>query len=411
MSDRPRALLPVLLVQFIGALSISLVLPFLVFVVRDAGGNGLAYGVMGAIYPATQMIGAPLLGRWSDRVGRRTVLTVTQAGTLVSWIGFLAAMLAPRVVFADGTPIGVLTLPLLGLFLARALDGLTGGNVAVANAVVADISRDDDRSSNFGRMGVASNLGFIVGPMLAGLLGSTALGNALPVMAAIVVAAVGLVLIRTRLPETRHRDENGDDDDRSLGLVEALRLPGAKLLLPLYFVIFLAFNVFYTAFPVHAAETLQWSPTRMGFFFAVLSGVMVLVQGPLLSWIAPRIAAAYLILGGNALLAAAFACLITGEPALTWACAVLFALGNGLMWPSYLAVLSTVGGSRYQGAIQGHASSMGSAAAIAGLLLGGVLYDALGPTTFAVPSVVILLAGLLSGRISHETAPEAEAGA
>lgn len=260
-------------------------------------------------------------------------------------------------------------------------------------------------------MGVASNLGFIVGPMFAGLLGGTALGNKLPVMATIVVAAVGLVLIRTRLPETRHRRDDDDDQDDSLGLVQALGLPGAKVLLPLYFVVFLAFNVFYTAFPVHAAETLEWSPVRMGIFFAVLSGAMVLVQGPLLSWIAPKVAAAYLIVGGNALLAAAFACLISGQPVLTWVCAVLFALGNGLMWPSYLAVLSTLGGSRYQGAIQGHASSMGSAAAIAGLLLGGVLYDALGPTTFVVPSVVILLAGMLSGRISHTTAPEAEAEA
>lgn len=404
MTARPAALLPVLMVQFIGAFGVSLVLPFLVFVVRDLGGNGLAYGILGAVYPATQMIGAPLLGRWSDRVGRRRVLAVTQTGTMLSWALFLAAMLAPRVELG-ATPLGLLTLPLVGLFVARAVDGLTGGNIAVANAVVADISDASNRSTHFGRMGVASNLGFIVGPMLAGLLGGTALGAKLPVACAVGVAAVGLALILFRLPETRRR--TSFDDEPALGLVAALRLPGAAFLLPLVFVIFLAFNVFYTAFPVHAAESLGWSPARMGLFFAVLSGFMVLVQGPLLSRIAPRVPAAHLVAGGNVLLAGAFLCLTAGRSELTWLCAVLFALGNGLMWPSYLSVLSTIGGARFQGAIQGHAASMGSAASVAGLLLGGWLYDAAGPATFFVPFAVILFAGLVSGRVCHEQAPEA----
>lgn len=81
------------------------------------------------------------------------------------------------------------------------------------------------------------------------------------------------------------------------------------------------------------------------------------------------------------------------------------------MWPSYLAVLSTIGGTRYQGAIQGHAASMGSAASIAGLLLGGLLYDRAGTSTFFVPFVVILVAGLVSGRICRQAAPEATARA
>ena len=410
MRSRHPALLPVLSVQFIGAFGVSLVLPFLIFVVRDLGGNGLAYGILGAMYPATQMIGAPWLGRLSDRIGRRPVLAITQSGTMLSWLLFLGAMTMPRVELLQ-MPLGLLTVPLIGLFVARALDGLTGGNIAVANAVVADVSGDADRSTNFGRMGVAQNLGFIAGPMLAGLLGGTALGAKLPVMSAVGVAAIGLALIWFRLPETRHRGESVEESVPDLGLREALRLPGAALLLPLYFVIFLAFNVFYTAFPVHAAEALDWTPSRMGLFFAVLSGMMVLVQGPLLARIAPRVPAAVLVAGGNVLLAGAFLCLTTGRSDLTWVCAALFALGNGLMWPSYLAVLSTIGGSRYQGAIQGHAASMGSAAAIAGLLLGGVLYDVSGPATFFVPSTVILLAGLVSGRVCHERAPEASSHA
>ena len=85
-------LFPVLLVNFIGTLGFSIVLPFLVFVVLRFGGNALVYGIVGATYPALQMVGAPILGRWSDRYGRRRILLISQAGTLVSWVLFAVAL-------------------------------------------------------------------------------------------------------------------------------------------------------------------------------------------------------------------------------------------------------------------------------------------------------------------------------
>jgi MFS family permease len=408
--SRSVALPPVLLVQFIGALGLSLVLPFLVFLVLRFGGNGLIYGLLGATYPACQMIGAPWLGTWSDRRGRRPVLLLSQAGTLLSWILFLVALHLPEqprlVLTPPGTESFLLTLPLVGLFIARALDGLTGGNISVAQAVVADVSKPAERSRNFGRLAAASSLGFIVGPALAGLLGGTRFGASVPVAVAILVSLVALSALSLRLPET-HRpaqetSRTAESHPRRHGLKDVLQLPGARLLLILYFVIFLAFNVFYTAFPVHAATALGWSPARLGVFFAVLSGLMVLVQGPVLARVAPRVSAPLLVAGGNLLLAGAFACLTLPGVQFTWICAILFALGNGLMWPTYLSVLAAVGGSEMQGAVQGHAASMGSAAAIVGLVVGGVLYDGLGAGAFWISSAVIATAGLLSGRICSQ---------
>jgi MFS family permease len=175
------------------------------------------------------------------------------------------------------------------------------------------------------------------------------------------------------------------------------------LLFGLYFVIFLAFNVFYTAFPVHAATLLEWNPARLGVFFAVLSGSMILAQGPLLSWLAPRLGPAYRVAGGNLVLAGAFASLTLVDERFTWLCAALFALGNGIMWPSFLTVLSSVGGKELQGSVQGYATSMGSAASIVGMIVGGVLYDAMGADAFWVSTVVITVAGLLSGRICQQS--------
>src|SRR5215217_9397452 len=129
-------LYPLLLINFIGTLGFSIVLPFLVFLVIDFGGNAIVYGILAAMYPAFQLIGAPILGRWSDIYGRKKVLLISHGGTLVGWIIFLFAFFLPdeNLFSINSLLVGtfVITLPLVILFIARALDGITGGNVSVA---------------------------------------------------------------------------------------------------------------------------------------------------------------------------------------------------------------------------------------------------------------------------------------
>ena len=123
-------LYPILSVNFIGTLGFSIVLPFLVFLVTRFGGNALVYGLMGATYSLFQLIGAPILGRWSDTYGRRKILLLSQAGTFLSWAIFLGALFLPVTTLTrvESTALGsfAVTLPLMALFFARALDGLTG---------------------------------------------------------------------------------------------------------------------------------------------------------------------------------------------------------------------------------------------------------------------------------------------
>ena len=196
--ERQSQLFPILLVNFIGTLGFSIVLPFLVFLVRDFGGNAIAYGILGATYSAFQLIGAPILGKWSDVYGRKKILLLSNAGTLIGWIFFLVALFLPVEKFTlDNALLGtfVISLPLLVLFLARAIDGITGGNISVANAYLADISSNENRSRNFGKMAVSQNLGFIVGPALAGILGGTIYGAILPVSAALILSLVTIIVI------------------------------------------------------------------------------------------------------------------------------------------------------------------------------------------------------------------------
>jgi MFS family permease len=410
------ALFPVLAVYFIGPLGFAVVIPLLVFVIRDLGGNAFVYGLIGATYPALQLIGAPLLGRWSDVVGRRRVLLVSQAGTLVSWLVFGAALFVPRMVVASvSNPLlgdFELTLPLLVVFFARGIDGLTGGNIAVANAYVADLSSDQNRSRNFGWMGMSANLGFVGGPALASLLGAVSSGFLAPIVACVLISTVATGLILFALPESqpRRRDSAAglpsvrrvfgqgyrDCSDRGDSWLRLLGSKELRMVFVLYFLVFLGFNFFYTAFPVHAADELGWTVSRTGLFFVALSGLMVVVQGPVLARMSRVVSAATLIWLGNALLCLNFVLLSASTTAASFAATVFFAVGNGLMWPSVLALLSGRAGPDRQGAVQGLAGSLSSLASIIGLIAGGVLYQALGATTFLVSAVLMIAASVLA---------------
>ncbi|MFL6412477.1 MAG: MFS transporter, partial [Nitrososphaeraceae archaeon] len=195
---KQASLFPILLVNFVGTLGFSIVLPFLVFVVMNFGGNAIVYGLLAATYPAFQLIGSPILGKWSDIYGRKKILLLSNVGTSIGWLLFLFALFLPSNSFnIHITFLGtfVVIVPLLVLFLGRAIDGITGGNISIANAYLADLSSDSTRSKNFGKMAISSNLGFILGPALAGILGGTIYGAILPVLAALILSLVTIIVI------------------------------------------------------------------------------------------------------------------------------------------------------------------------------------------------------------------------
>jgi len=414
------SLLPILAVNFVGTLGYSIVIPFLVFLVTKWGGNALVYGLIGATYSAFQLIGAPILGQWSDRYGRRKILLLSQLGTLVSWLIFLSAfLLSPRPIGAVDSPLFgqfTITIPLIVLFFARAMDGLTGGNVSVANAYLADITDEVHRSVNFGRMAISGNLGFVLGPALAGLLGATVFGDVLPVLVALLISLVATVMIAFGLKEVRTCILDRDPDPTNLRKTfgqeqrecyslagggktsprQLLRLPNVSRLLAVYFLVMLGFSFFYIAFPIHAVRGLSWSVAETGTFFAFLSLLMVFVQGPVLAQASKRTSDTVLVIGGSLILGGGFGLFVIGTKVAIYLAATCVALGNGLMWPSVMALLSKVAGDRYQGAVQGLASSSGAVASILGLILGGLSYEWMGAQVFLVSATIFVLTAIVS---------------
>lgn len=418
-----KALFPLYTVTFIGTLGFGIILTFLVFLVTEYGGNALVYGLLASTYPAFQLIGAPILGRWSDIHGRKKILLLSQIGTLVAWIIFLAALFLPVTALIDVNSeiLGVftITLPLLAMFFARALDGLTGGNVSVANAYLADLTSEEDRNKNYGRMSVASNLGYVVGPALAGVLGATVYGEIIPVSAALVISIIGTLIIILFLPDAsvctieeypksegirkvlgqEQKECYQVESEKKVNLRDVFKLEHIPFMLTLYFLIFLGFNIYYTAFPVYAVDALKWNPASLGIYFSVISALMAFVQGPVLEKLAHRYMESVLIVVGGFTLGIQFILIIPGNIYLIYLAAIFFAFGNGIMWPSILSVLSKFAGTKYQGSVQGFAMSSSSFASIIGLLAGGLLYTQIKAMSFLIAAIIIFAVVLLSFRL------------
>jgi MFS family permease len=422
-----------LLVNFTGAMGFSIVLPFLVFLVHQWGGNAMIFGFASAMYSIFQLFGSTFLGRWSDYLGRKRMLAMSQMGTVMAWMIVLAAFYIPAktILSVDSHLLGKfsLTLPLILLFISRALDGLTGGNSSVANAYVADITPASARNSRYGIMGVASNLGSMIGPVLVGILSGTILGYELPVLATMGISLLSMIITIMLLPNPKpcpvglnphaanaltnvmgkeHRPCIRPVPAIKMSNRDLVRLPGIRVFMATYFFVMLAFNLFYVSFPLQAATEMKWTVKHTGGFFSVMSVFMVVVQAVLL----PRLSQVWsnkrLVSVGAFVLGFGFLALVPVNNWMPFAGAVLIALGNGLMWPPVVALLSKAAGE-HQGAVLGLAGSVSAAASIIGLFFGGILYHHFTGWLFVLSAGFIFAVIILSiwfPAEKQETKPE-----
>src|SRR3954465_14296299 len=202
----------VVAIVLVDLLGFSIVMPLLAPFARDYGFTPLQSGLLLAAYPMAQLVAGPILGRLSDRYGRRPVLAASQFGTAVS---FLILGLSSRFEI---------------MFLARLLDGASGGNILVAQAYVADVTRPEERSKGYGLIGMAFGVGFVLGPLLAGGLLALPVPPAwrlrLPFLVASCFSTIAWLLVLTRLPESLPADSDARQAARVLswrGLIDAFR--------------------------------------------------------------------------------------------------------------------------------------------------------------------------------------------
>jgi len=427
LSETKFKLVPIYLINFIGSLGFSIVVPFLIFLNTDFGGNSFIFGILLAIYSIMQIPGATILGRWSDKVGRKKVLIISQIGTLICWGIYIVALLVPKITLAsfenEGMEAFSITLPLLLLFLARGLDGLTGGNISVANAYVADVSTKEQLTARLGKMSLAYNLGFVAGPAIGGSLGFIMSGTEveqamLPILAAFVlsVIAVFLVLNIKKSPKFEKQKEkiltdvqpNFIPKKETAFLVETTK-PSLKSLwkikhIPYAVIIlfFLSLTISYVSvvFPLHTQTILGWSALDLGIFFAIVAVVMVITEGPVLSKLTHRMSDAKINIIGFVALTASYVLLIeTNTLEFLLAGGIAFGIGFSMTTTGLQSLISKIVPHNLQGTLHGSLATIMAIGGVIGMISGGLLFEFIEEGVYLMAAIIAGILLLMSIRL------------
>ena len=284
-----RRLLIIFSIVLVDMISFALVLPLLPGYAARFGASVFVTGLVYSSYPLMQVIAAPILGRLSDIFGRKPILLLSIAGTVAALLvlGFANALWM--------------------LFASRLLDGITGGNISVAQAYIADITSEADRGKAFGLIGAAFGLGFIIGPATGGFLSTYGLN--VPPLVAAGLAAVNLLLVTFFLREslsTQRRADIAAAPARGFNIHElasALRLPRVGPLMRVRIVIGFTFAVFEGGFALWAWKALGLSVRDIGFVLAYVGVISVVIQMGLIGQLTKRFTDSQLIVSATALAA------------------------------------------------------------------------------------------------------------
>ncbi|NJM07683.1 GTP cyclohydrolase II [Candidatus Gracilibacteria bacterium] len=330
-------------------------------------------GLISALYALMQFIAAPTIGSLSDRFGRRPVLLLCLAGTACAYI---------VLGLADS---------LLLIALAVALDGITGGTNATAQAYIADVTTPEQRARGLGIVGAAFGLGLMLGPALGGLL--SGYGLWLPAFGAATVAVINIGFGLLVLPESLPLEHRSRGPLNVNPFIQFVALQSGRYLRGMLLAIFLlnlAFAGLQSNFPLFSMEQFDWDARDNGLFFAFVGVCAVVTQGLLLGVLQPRIGERRLALFGLALMALALLLVaLVPQAWLLYPLVGLIALGSGLAIPALTALVSGQVGEQRQGALMGGLQSLLSVTLIVGPVLAGLIFDGLGPP------VPYLLGGLL----------------
>lgn len=286
-AERNR-LLTIFLIVFVDLLGFSLILPLLPYYAEQYGANALTVGLLTASYAAAQLIGAPVLGRLSDQYGRRPILLVSIAGTAVGFLLLGVAEVLGRAIGAAffGANIAAINLAVLTLlFISRILDGLTGGNISVAQAYIADVTPPQERGKAFGLIGAAFGLGFIIGPVVGGILGDR-FDYAVPALVAMTIASLNLLAVYFFLPESVTPEQRAETMHHprpafsASALMAALQRPRVGPLFHIRFFFGMAFSMFQTIFALYAAGyPLNLSVEQTGLVLGYVGVLSIVTQG------------------------------------------------------------------------------------------------------------------------------------
>ncbi len=399
-TDQRRSPLAVILLTiFIDLLGIGILIPVIPqLLANPASPESLLYGgmtlqtgymllgLLTASYPLAQFFAAPILGQLSDIYGRKRVLAISLTGTSLSYVLFALAIMTRNI-------------PLL--FASRILDGITGGNISVAQAAIADVSSPENRARNFGLMGAAFGLGFIFGPYLGGKLadpGVVSWFNAsTPFWFAAILAFINIVFVLTVFRETnQHMRAVRLTWDKSIkDIVRAVSMKDIRLIFLTSFLLTAGFTFFTTFFSVYLNDQFGFTQGRIGDFFAYIGLWIAITQGLITPIVAKRFKA-YRVLSVTMVLQGIMIGLHVLPTDAHWLLLLvpLFAIPNGLTMANLMSLLSTVAKKENQGEVLGINASLAALAQTIAPVLSSFIAAPLGSRApIIVAAVMVVLTG------------------
>ena len=393
----------------IDLIGFGIAIPVLNPFARQLGSTPLMIGFIGAAFSLAQFVVAPMLGRLSDRIGRKPVLILSLAGTA---IGSLAT--------------GLATAPWM-LMAARAFDGASGATLGVAQAAVADIAPPRRRAALLGMLGAAFGIGFTIGPAISGvavLLG----GRRAPFFVAAAMAAANGVATVVRFPNTKtlhdrlaiETSDRSADRSAAIGsleeafahadgispggevkLAKTWRENGLPVLIVIGGITTLAFTMFEQMFALYGEDRIGFTKSSAPWAFVIIGIVVSVVQGGLLRPAIAAVGEKKLLLGGTVAVGLSLALVsVTRSWLVLVPVLVLLSLGQGFASPTMQATMTNAISADVRGELLGVVARWGSLARVAGPILGGFLFQKVGKgSPFLVGAALYAVSVLvLSGR-------------
>ncbi len=368
---RSSPLLPIFLIVAVDILGYTIILPLLPFYAERLGASPAVVGMLVAVYAVCQLIAGPLLGQLSDQFGRKPLLMISQVGTLA---GFLI------LAFSN-------TLALV--FFARIIDGVTAGNLSLAQAYISDVTPPEQRAKSFGVIGIAFGMGFLLGPAVSGFLSQ--FGYQYPIFAAAALSATSILATAVLLPSNPplpagHQEGDTGPGGRRLSVLEwnryteYFRRPELAPLLFKYFSFVLSFAMFTGGFALFAERRYTWNghpfgPKEVGYIFAYSGLIGGTLQGGALGLLVRRFGERPLMTASLLACSAGYVLLAFAYTIPVLLISATVASFGGISRPVLTSLITQVATRREQGTVLGLTQSLTSVALIIGPLISGILIE------------------------------------